>query len=79
MGADVHAIAEKLIHFMVAHEHYCERNYRGIEGLFANQVVGPILKQLPEPRPYVPPPPYASGFLLFTRCAPGPMRVEMCG
>lgn len=51
VGADIHAIAEKLIHFMVAHEHYCERNYRGIEGLFATKVVGPILKQMPEPRP----------------------------
>merc|ERR1711879_3433 len=50
VGADIHAIAEKLIHFMVAHEHYCERNYRGIEGLFANKVVGPILKHMPEPR-----------------------------
>jgi hypothetical protein len=54
VGADIHAIAEKLIHFMVAHEHYCERNYRGIEGLFANKVVGHILKQMPEPRPSVP-------------------------
>ena len=51
VGADAHAIAEKLIHFMVLYEHYCERNYRGIEGLFANKVVGPILKKLPETRP----------------------------
>jgi len=48
VGADVHAIAEKLMHYMVLHENYCQRNYRGIEGLFTSKVVSSVLSKLPK-------------------------------